>query len=246
MVVHGESNRTSQDVHVARLWKSFIAQPDHAGKEQLFLLYRDFASRVSLGLYKRYSGLGVCADDFLQNGYLGLYRAIDKFQFNKGASFETFAAYRIKGEILNGLHHYSESFDLYQFHKKLELERITSILNGEGNCQDVQFLLNVALDLVASTIIELAEINQYDESVVSGEFPSVDQSKFHHHVAQLICKLPASYQQIITMHYFYEHSFAEIADVVGKSKSAVFKMHTKALEQFRALLVQTDKELMTI
>jgi RNA polymerase sigma factor for flagellar operon FliA len=246
MVVPGQSKRMSEDVHVARLWKSFFAQPDHAGKERLFLLYRDFASRVSLGLYKRYSGLGVCADDFLQNGYLGLYRAIEKFQIDRGAHFETFAAYRIKGEILNGLHHYSESIDLYQYRKQLEQERIASILNAGGNRQDVQSLLRVALDVVTSSIVELAELDQKDLGGLEGESIDLDHSSFSQCLVQLLQKLPAAHQKIITMHYFYEYSFAEIADIVGKSKSAVFKMHAKALEQFRILLAQADKELMVI
>ena|SRR3990167_8326391 len=246
MVAPRDRSRTNQDVQVILLWRHYAASPDRASKERLFQLYRDFAGKISLGLYKRYSGLGVCADDFLQNGFLGLYRAIDLYQIDKGASFETFASYRIKGEILNGLHHYSESFDLYQFRKGLEQERITSILRNGGNRQDVQSLLRVALDLVTSSIVELAELSQNDAGVIGDESVDLDRSTFSQRVAQLVHKLPVAYQQIITMHYFYEHSFAEIADIVGKSKSAVFNMHTKALEQFRILLTQADKELMTV
>lgn len=246
MVMPGESKRISEDVHVARLWKSFFAQPDHAAKERLFLLYRDFASRVSLGLYKRYSGLGVCADDFLQNGYLGLYRAIERFQLDRGANFETFAAYRIKGEILNGLHNYSESIDLYQYRKKLEQERITSILSVGGSRQDVQSLLRVALDVVTSSIVELAELDQKDLIGFGDVSIDLDHSSYSQYLGRLLQKLPAVHQQIIIMHYFYEYSFAEIAEIVGKSKSAVFKIHTKALEQFRILLIQADKDLMIV
>ena len=47
---------------------------------------------------KIYGG-GYCMDDLVQSGMMGLLKAIDRYDNNKGASFTTYASHYIIGEI---------------------------------------------------------------------------------------------------------------------------------------------------
>lgn len=242
MVDSDNCSPSTHDIRIAQLWRRFFEQKNAVNRNALFSIYTEFARRIALGLYKRYAYFGVCADDFIQNAYLGLYQSIDRFQDNREARFETFAAYRIKGEVLNGLQHYSEAFDLYQHRKVLEKERIDAILAARGTSRDIQTLLSVALDVITSSIVELVELDfqSADDPEVNG-YTSLSSS-----VTQMISRLPPQYHQVVMMHYFYEQSFADIAAALGKSKSAIFKMHTKALEIVRDQMSTNERELMTI
>lgn len=234
---------SGKDIRIAQLWRRYFEQKSVVNRNALFNIYTELAKRIALGLYKRYAYFGVCADDFIQNAYLGLYQSIDRFQDNRDAKFETFAAYRIKGAVLNGLRHYSEAFDLYQHRKLLESERIDAILTARGKSQDVQTLLSVALDVVTSSIVELVELESQNSD---SDIADKDISSFSNSISHMVSRLPGQYQQIVMMHYFYEQSFGDIAAALGKSKSAVFKMHTKALEIVRDLMSASERELMTI
>src|SRR3989339_1513326 len=46
-------------------------------------------------------------DDLVSDGTVGLMKAWERFDPNRGVKFETYASYRIRGEILDGLRNYN-------------------------------------------------------------------------------------------------------------------------------------------
>ena len=46
-------------------------------------------------------------NDLVSDGTVGLMKAWENFDPNRGVKFETYASYRVRGEILDGLKHYS-------------------------------------------------------------------------------------------------------------------------------------------
>ncbi|MFH1361193.1 MAG: sigma-70 family RNA polymerase sigma factor [bacterium] len=46
-------------------------------------------------------------DDLVSDGTVGLMKAWERFDSNRGVKFETYASYRIRGEMLDGLKNYS-------------------------------------------------------------------------------------------------------------------------------------------
>lgn len=46
-------------------------------------------------------------DDLVSDGTIGLMKAWENFDVNRGVKFETYASYRIRGEILDGLKNYN-------------------------------------------------------------------------------------------------------------------------------------------
>ena len=74
-------------------------QPD---REQLVQRFMPLVKRIAYHLMARLPP-SVQFDDLVQNGMLGLLDAIDRFQEGFGAQFETYAAQRIRGAMLDGL-----------------------------------------------------------------------------------------------------------------------------------------------
>jgi RNA polymerase primary sigma factor len=58
---------------------------------------------------KRYRGLGLPFLDLIQEGILGLIRAVEKFDYRRGFKFSTYATWWIRQAMQRGLQHHSRT-----------------------------------------------------------------------------------------------------------------------------------------
>ncbi len=65
-------------------------------------------TRIAASLYARRFDNAVSFEDYKHYGVIGLLEARQKYDQNKGAMFDTYATYRIRGAILNGVINHSE------------------------------------------------------------------------------------------------------------------------------------------
>ena len=71
-------------------------------KDQLIQRFAPLVKRIAYHLMARLPS-SVQVDDLVQNGMMGLLDAINRFESGMGAQFETYAAQRIRGAMLDGL-----------------------------------------------------------------------------------------------------------------------------------------------
>ena len=71
-------------------------------KDQLVARYAPLVKRIAYHLMARLPS-SVQVDDLVQNGMIGLLDALNRFEAGMGAQFETYAAQRIRGAMLDGL-----------------------------------------------------------------------------------------------------------------------------------------------
>ena len=87
-----------------QMWQAWKEHGDIEAKKNLienYLPLVDFVTnRMAIGLPKN-----VIKDDLASNGVMGLIDAIEKFDYKRGLQFETYASWRIRGSIIDGLRH---------------------------------------------------------------------------------------------------------------------------------------------
>ena len=75
------------------------AEGDESAKETLIVCNL----KLVVSIAKRYLGHGLAFQDLIQNGNLGLMKAVEKFEYEKGFKFSTYATWWIKQAITRSL-----------------------------------------------------------------------------------------------------------------------------------------------
>lgn len=84
-----------EEQHLAKL----VAQGDEEAKRKLTLANL----RLVVSIAKRYSGRGMAFSDLIQEGNLGLIRAVEKFDYRRGYKFSTYATWWIRQAITRAI-----------------------------------------------------------------------------------------------------------------------------------------------
>src|SRR5271157_2879314 len=83
----------------ARIDLEWIAEDGRRAKDHLL----EANLRLVVSLAKRYTGRGMLFLDLIQEGNLGLIRAVDKFDYTKGYKFSTYATWWIRQAITRAM-----------------------------------------------------------------------------------------------------------------------------------------------
>lgn len=106
--------RTLSPAEERVLWERYKVQGDRGARARLIEAYQPLVFKVVMGL-----GLPAASVlDMIQEGTVGLIDAVERFEPARGFRFSTYAAYRIRGAVLNAL--------------RRERGRAASLEDGEG------------------------------------------------------------------------------------------------------------------
>ena len=250
------------DDHVNELWQKFKATADQDSRDALILHYSTLvkfvAGRVASGLPQ-----SVDQSDLISYGIFGLIDAIEKFDPERGFKFETYAISRIKGAIIDEL----RSIDWVPRSvraKARAIERAFSKLENELKRKPTDDEVADEIGITAAELdqnlsqISLTGLVALDEllgggaqqegggSTTVGETISdsshdpveafeVDEMK--HVLADMINRMPDRERLVLTLYYYEALTLSEIGEVLGVTESRVCQIHTKAILQLRARLV---------
>jgi len=247
---------------LAELWNRYKSDPATEDRERLILNYSPLvkfvAGRVASGLPQN-----VEQSDLISYGIFGLIDAIEKFDPERGFKFETYAISRIKGAIIDEL----RSIDWVPRSvraKARAIERAFSKLENELKRKPTDDELAAEIGITEAELdqnlsqISLTGLVALDELLGGGasqegggsatvgdtisdashdpvEAFEVDEMK--HVLADMINRMPDRERLVLTLYYYEALTLSEIGAVLGVTESRVCQIHTKAILQLRARLV---------
>ena len=198
----------------------------------------------------------VQVDDLIQAGMIGLLDAINRYEGSYGRQFESYAAQRIRGSILDELR--DADWLPRSIRKKMrQIEAAVNTLEQRNGCapseHDLAEELKISLNEYRSTLQSArgAQLIYYEDFQQEDEEPFLDRlfideegnplntlidENLRMLLVQAIDNLPEREKMVMGMHYEQEMNLREIGEVLGVSESRVCQLHTQAIARLRSRL----------
>lgn len=237
---------------ITDLWENYKDNPDIENRNEIVLYYAGLVKSIARRIAS-VSGSYVDVEDLISFGMLGLIKAVGKFDTEKGVTFETYATYRIRGEIIDymrrndwvprGLRKRAQLIEEAEKQLKLEFRR-------NPTESEVASKLGISADDVKRIRSDSDKFNQVSfeeiiEDAVKSEYNfesdetpenTLAQTELTETLAKAIEELPEREKLVITLYYHEEFSLKEISELLKVSESRVSQLHTKGVKTLRKKL----------
>jgi RNA polymerase sigma factor for flagellar operon FliA len=238
--------RSAQDADLepeGTLWQEFARTRDPRLRQRLVRRYLDMTHRIAANLFGGRIGNSVAFDDYLQYARVGLLEAIDRYDPLREASFATFAGYRIRGAVLNGLEQSTELAAQAAQRRRSRLhERAQSFQPKEGASADTgaagsqleRFagMVDVAVLLAMGYVLE--DNGEWNPAGAAADpYRAVQLERVRTRLNLLVDALPERERYIVRCHYFSHMEFQTIGSLLEVSKGRVSQLHARALQLIR-------------
>jgi RNA polymerase sigma factor for flagellar operon FliA len=222
---------------------------------QLVERHLEMARRAAAVIYPRVRD-HVAFDEVVALANAGLAEAAARFDPARGASFATFAWYRVHGTIIDGLRKSTQlprrtwarlvalrAAGDYLEHRgerdRGAAGRGSSPAGGDALAQVARAMAAVRTMYVLS--LEALRDRGFD---AAGELPApsdgLDRARVAAWLRDAIARLPDKERAIVTKHYFEGKSLLEAGGELGLSKSWASRLHAQAVDRLRAVLDDRD------
>lgn len=244
---------------IDQLWEkwSLSHAPDIANRlvEHYQYLVDFHAQRISVHLPKN-----VQRDDIRSLGFFGLFDALNKFEPERDLKFDTYASFRIRGAIIDGLR--KEDWlprSTREKTKKIEqaIQLLTQTLQRDPSAEEVGQHIGLTRQEVEETMKDHLFSNLLSIEEKSGDSgddfkegighsiidnqqltpeDAIMKEEHHRDLAQAIKGLNKNEQLVISLFYYDELTFTEIGHVLNLTTSRISQIHKQAVFKLKHVL----------
>jgi RNA polymerase sigma factor for flagellar operon FliA len=187
-------------------------------------------------------------DELVACGNLGLVEAADRYEPRYGVTFQTFAYYRIKGAVYDGLRKMGP-MSRTEYARSRFAARANDILQSATDDEQANAGVPLTVDdeitatqsfidaLIPVYLLSLEDANLPE--VADGSQSALERVQHDELVGltrSLIQELPEDEREIIEKIYFKHMSIVDVSGTLGISKSWGSRLHAKAIKHLRALM----------
>jgi RNA polymerase sigma factor for flagellar operon FliA len=236
-----------------------------ATSAQLFVENVSKVYQIASAFHRR---LPACVpfDDLISCGIVGLIEAIRRFDPNKNCPFQHYAAFRIRGAIVDGLRDMdwaSRGLRLWERKIRDAREKLTQTLMREPDERELAAELSLRLDDFRRILRDLNNLRQawiYRSDKLEPEAPTdfdalpdltqidpdvvICRSELMHVLNDEMKHLPLTEQRVLKLYYLEELTMKRVGAMLGVGESRVSQIHAQAIHRLRNLLSTKYKRLL--
>lgn len=242
------SVRAEEELALLRRYR--LSGDDHA-RDELVARMLPWVRRIA----QRYYNRGMDPDDLVQVGSLGLLKAIDRFDFDRGVRLTTFAEPNVTGEIKRHFRDHGWSVrpprDLQELNAEVmrtievlaaELQRSPTIaeIAAYTNTSDEQVLEAMHAGAAYDTAPLISDDNEdgglIESKALATKDPGLRRAELRNTLGSSFSELNDRDKEILHMRFFEDLTQAEIANRIGVSQMQVSRILRAALNSARKRL----------
>jgi RNA polymerase primary sigma factor len=227
-----------------------IERGDRAAKERMI----NSNLRLVVSIAKRYTGHGLSLGDLIQEGIIGLNRAVEKFDWRRGFKFSTYATWWIRQACQRAISNQSRTIRVpaHVHERRVKLARIGRQFEAEHGREPTQEELATASGLELQHVEEAlgaveasVSLNQavgedgdgelgdlFADSAAADPFEEADDTLRRQAVRTALASLPELERRVLELRFGFDgeqRSLEAIEKALGVSRERVRKLEQRGL-----------------
>ena len=214
--------------------------------------------RLVVSIARKYTYRGMPLGDLVQEGNVGLMKAVDKYDYTRGFKFSTYATWWIRQHIIQYIEEKSRTIKvpLYKIEVLNRVKKVTrkleQELEREASYQEIADELEAPVEVVEEIRIATKETMSLDDFVREGDrdgarhidavptnaplaYETLKASTVRRMLLEALTELTAREEKILRMKYGVDwgesYSFSEMGRIFGLSGSRIHQIEVRALEK---------------
>jgi RNA polymerase sigma factor FliA len=226
---------------------------DAAERARLVESHLDLSRKAAGMIYPRVKD-HIEFDELVALGNSGLTEAASRFDPTRGASFSTFAWYRVQGAIIDGLRRQS-NLPRRVWQKLVALRAASDYLEhraerdagaaqrGAKPAEGADALAAVKSAMAAIRTMYVTSLDGLREKGFDATDPDapvaderIDIGRLSEKLRAALAALPEKERALVTKHYWEGKNLLEAGEELGISKSWASRLHAQAVERLRTIV----------